>query len=160
MDEQAKKSLLRSIPYGLYAACTRSPDGEHHAFLLSWVTQASFDPPLIVACVHRDSRAYRHLAGQGRPIAINLLGSEQKPLATKILGDAEIDEETIAGQTIKQAANGCALLPSTLGAIEAEVVDEAGDGDHAVLVFEITDAHRFREGEPLTHETSGMTYAG
>lgn len=159
MDEEAKKHLLRSIPYGLYAACTRSPDGDHHAFLLSWVTQASFDPPLIVCCVHRESTAYEHLS-RAPALAINLLGDDQKELATRILGKGSVEGDRVAGEATKTAANGCLMLPSTLGAIEARVVDEAGEGDHAVLVCRVTDAHRFRDGEPLTHQTSGMTYAG
>lgn len=160
MDEDAKKSLLRSIPYGLYAACTRGPDGEDHVFLLSWVTQASFDPPLIVCCVHRESTAYQHLTDGEQAIAISLLGEDQAEVATRILGDPGIEEDSIAGEPTKRAANGCAMLTSTLGTIEARVTDEAGQGDHAVFVCEIEDAHAYREGEPLTHETSGMTYAG
>lgn len=161
MDQAAKKQLLRTIPYGLYAACTRGDDGDQNIFILSWVTQASFDPPLMVACVHKESRAYEHLtAGEREPIAINLLGDDQAALATEILKGAEFHEGQVAGTPYQPAANGCAALPETLGVIEAEVIDEASGGDHAILVLELTQATVFRSGEPLTHETSGMKYAG
>lgn len=60
----------------------------------------------------------------------------------------------------KTGANGCALLPSTLGAIEATVAEAVTKGDHTVFVCEVTEAHRFREGKPLTHETTGWNYGG
>ncbi len=161
MDEDAKTELLRSIPYGLYAACTTSPEADPHAFLLSWVTQASFEPPLLVACVHTDSTAYEHLtAPDGGQMAINLLGVDQQPFATSILQGAAFDEDEVSGEPYKLAANGCALIPSTLGALEVEVLDETAHGDHAVFVCEVTDAHAFREGDPLTHESTGWTYGG
>lgn len=159
MDEDAKTQLLRSIPYGLYAACTRSSD-EHHAFLLSWVTQASFDPPLLVCCVNTESTAYQHLTGQHPSMVVNLLGEDQQAFATTVLQGAAFEDDTVGGEPYKTAANGCAIVPSGLGALEVDVVDEANHGDHAVFVCEVTDAHAFRDDEPLTHESTGWTYGG
>ncbi len=160
MDEDAKTTLLRTIPYGLYIACTRGPEGDHHAFLLSWVTQASFEPPLVVCCVNTESTAYQHLTGERPRMVVNLLADDQKPLATTVLQGARFTSDEMSGEPYKEAENGCAILPSTLGALELHVVDEAHQGDHAVLVCQVHQAHTFREGEPLTHETSGWTYAG
>lgn len=160
MDQGTKQQLLRAVPYGLFAACTRSPEGEDHVFLLSWVTQASFEPPLLACGVHEESRAHEHLAEEGAPIAINLLGEQQAELARKLLEGPSFEDDEVAGTPRKQGANGCSLLPETLGAIEARVLDVMEGGDHDVVLVEITDVHRFREGELLTHETSGMTYAG
>lgn len=160
MDQGTKKTLLRDLPYGLFAACTRSDEGEDHVFLLSWVTQASFDPPLLACCVHTESRAHEHLSEPGSPLVINLLAADQEELARSILGGPAFEEEQVAGSPVKQASNGCALLVDTLGALEARVVDVAEGGDHDVFIVEIEDVHRFREGELLTHESSGMVYAG
>lgn len=161
MDEDAKADLLGTIPYGLYAACTRSPEGEPHAFLLSWMTQASFSPPLVTCCVHTDSTAYTHLTAEdGAPMAINLLGDDQKPFATRVLQGAAFEDGEVGEESYKEATNGCALIPSSLGALEVTVVDEVVHGDHAVFVCEITDAHAFRGGDPLTHENTGWSYSG
>lgn len=159
MDEKAKKKLLRVIPYALYAACTRGPTGEHHVFLLSWVTQASFEPPLVVCCVHRESRAHKELL-DSHVLTLNLLGADQKPFATEILKHAPFTKEDVAGQRFREGANGCAHVTSTLGAIELKVLERVSRGDHSVFVCEVTDAHAFREGEPLTHENTGWHYGG
>jgi flavin reductase (DIM6/NTAB) family NADH-FMN oxidoreductase RutF len=160
MDEETKKHLLRDLPYGLFAACTKSPEGEDHVFLLSWVTQASFEPPLLACCVHAESQAHDHLAEEGRPIAINLLADDQEELARTLLEGPAFEDDEVADTPYKEGANGCALLPETMGAIEARVVSVTEGGDHDILLVEIEDVHRFREGEILTHESSGMTYAG
>ncbi len=47
MDETAKKTVLRMIPYGLFVVSTRDGDTVNAA-AVNWVTQASFAPPLVV----------------------------------------------------------------------------------------------------------------
>src|SRR5207247_2291581 len=47
MDEAAKKSILRHFPYGLYAV-TVAHDGEDHGMTANWLTQAAFEPPMVV----------------------------------------------------------------------------------------------------------------
>lgn len=161
MDQAAKKRLLRTVPYGLYVATTKGDDGEH-AFLLSWVTQCSFDPPLVVCCVHREARAYKHLTAAPRaPLAVSVLGVEQQAFATEVLKGHAIEGETIVGEPIRRAKNGCVMVPSCLGALELEVVQEASqEGDHAAFVCRVTEAHAFREGAPMTHESTGWKYGG
>src|SRR2546427_4601434 len=55
MDEAAKKTVLRSFPYGLYAV-TVAHGGEEHGMTANWVTQASFEPPMVVVAVENTSK--------------------------------------------------------------------------------------------------------
>lgn len=161
MDEAAKKTQLRSVPYGLYVGCTRGDDGDH-AFLLSWFTQTSFKPPMVAIGVHRESRAYTHLT-EGEPgvIAVSLLGDDQQPFATEVLKGKAIDGDAIAGRPAKRGANGCIVVPDCLGALELEVLEETrAGGDHALFVCKVTEAHAFRDGSILTHEKTGWHYGG
>ena len=47
LDADAKKVLLRKIPHGLFVCGVRDGD-EVNGFTASWVTQGSFEPPLVV----------------------------------------------------------------------------------------------------------------
>ena len=47
MDEAAKKTTLRMIPYGLFVATTKDGDKVNGA-AVNWLTQALFAPPLVV----------------------------------------------------------------------------------------------------------------
>ena len=58
MDEDAKKTALRMIPYGLYVLTAEGKDGAVAAATINWVTQASFGPPLVVTGVKADSGAH------------------------------------------------------------------------------------------------------
>src|SRR5437764_9482304 len=55
MDEAAKKTVLRLFPYGLYAVTVKH-SGEEHGMTANWVTQASFDPPMVVVAVENTSK--------------------------------------------------------------------------------------------------------
>ena len=48
MDEAAKKTTLRMIPYGLFIAGVTDGQGKVTAAAVNWLTQASFAPPLVV----------------------------------------------------------------------------------------------------------------
>ncbi len=58
MDPNAKKTTLRMIPYGLYVLTAAHADGRVAAGTVNWVTQASFEPPLVAVGVKTDSHAH------------------------------------------------------------------------------------------------------
>ena len=56
MDPDHKKTALRMIPYGIYVL-TAEANGQTAAATVNWVTQTSFDPPLVAVAVKADSGA-------------------------------------------------------------------------------------------------------
>ena len=72
MDSQVKKSVLRMIPYGLYVLTSESKDGNIAAATINWVTQASFEPPLIAIGVKADSGAHE-IIKESKVFALNYL---------------------------------------------------------------------------------------
>ncbi len=81
LDEQAKKTMLRKIPHGLYICGVK--DGEEmNGFTVSWLMQSSFKPPLIVNCVKQDSGSHAMIKKTG-VFAISFLEDGQKDLAAK-----------------------------------------------------------------------------
>ena len=61
MDEAAKKTALRMIPYGMYVLTTKSQDGQDvGAATVNWLTQTSFSPPLVAVGVGRLRHAPAH----------------------------------------------------------------------------------------------------
>ena len=73
MDDATKKTALRMIPYGIYVMTAEGKDGATAAATVNWVTQTSFDPPLIVVGVKADSSAYAIVKDAGQ-FALNMLG--------------------------------------------------------------------------------------
>ena len=59
MDQDAKKTVLRMIPYGIYVLTADDGKGNVAAATVNWVTQTAFAPPLVVVGVKTDSGAYQ-----------------------------------------------------------------------------------------------------
>ena len=54
LNTDAKKTLLRKIPHGVFI-CGVAEGELVNGFTASWVTQGSFEPPLVVMAVRADS---------------------------------------------------------------------------------------------------------
>ena len=84
MDQAQKKTALRMIPYGLYVLTGESGDGTIVAATVNWVTQTSFEPPLVVVGVKADSATNAIIKSAGA-FALNILGKDQKGTALRVL---------------------------------------------------------------------------
>ena len=80
MNEDAKKTALRMIPYGLYVLTAEGQNGAVAAATVNWVTQAAFAPPLVVMGVKTDSGAHAIIKETGE-FALNILGKGQQGMA-------------------------------------------------------------------------------
>jgi flavin reductase (DIM6/NTAB) family NADH-FMN oxidoreductase RutF len=158
LDEQAKKTILRKIPHGLYICGVKDGDNVN-GFTASWVMQASFAPPLVVNCVKSDSGSHAMIKASG-VFALSFLEAGQKDLAQKffkpqrMVGDKFEDVESYLGET------GCPIISDCLGYVECQVVGTVEHGDHTVYVGEVIAAGVHREGEPLLLESTGWNYGG
>ena len=80
MNADAKKTVLRMIPYGIYVLTADDGKGNIAAATVNWVTQSAFAPPLVVVGVKTDSGAYKTVTDV-KAFALNMLGKEQKGVA-------------------------------------------------------------------------------
>src|SRR6187200_2175220 len=80
MNEDAKKTALRMIPYGLYVLTAEGKNGAVAAATVNWVTQTAFTPPLVVMGVKTDSGAHAIIKETGE-FALNILGKGQQAMA-------------------------------------------------------------------------------
>jgi len=158
LDEQAKKTMLRKIPHGLYICGVKDGD-EVNGFTASWVMQASFVPPLVVNCVKNDSKSHAMLKASG-VFALSFLEAGQKEMAQKFfkhqrrVGNKFEEVEFYTGET------GCPIISDSLGYVECRVVGAVEHGDHTVFVGEVIASGIHREGDQLLLESTGWQYGG
>ena len=159
LDEQAKKTMLRKIPHGLYVCGVK--DGEEmNGFTVSWLMQSSFKPPMVVNCVKQDSGSHEMIKNSG-VFAISFLDSNQKDLAAQFfkpkrrVGNKFEDIEFYEG-----AQTGCPIISDSLGYIECNVVGSVENGDHTVFVGEVIGSGIHREGKQLSLENTDWQYGG
>lgn len=158
MDEAAKRKALRMITYGLYVigVCR---DGELNGFTADWLTQTSFDPPLVALAVKRDTTSHAMIEASG-VFSVNVLESGQQELAAKFfrplhrVGNKLGDVEFYLGKT------GCPILREALGWFECEVIARFREGDHSVMIGQLVNAGVHRQGKPLALRETGWVYGG
>lgn len=159
LDEQAKKTMLRKIPHGLYICGVR--DGENmNGFTVSWLMQSSFKPPLVVNCVKQDSGSHAMIKKSGM-FAISFLDSDQKDLAAQFFKPQSRVGNKFEEVEFKEGKEtGCPIIVDSLGYIECRVVGSVEEGDHTVFVSEVIGAEVHREGNQLLLESTGWQYGG
>lgn len=161
MDPAAKKHALRLVPYGLYLAGSRHADGHTAVSLVSWFTQTSFTPPLVVLGMHKEGEAFKGV-GETGVLAVSLLGAAQKDLVKPFFKHVVVSEGKAGPLTAKLGtATGCPLLTDLPASLELKLVQIVEGGDHAAVVFEVIDAHvHHADMLALDHKTAGLHYAG
>ncbi len=158
MDAAAKKDLLRRLPFGLFAV-TVADGATSNAFTANWLTQAAFEPPMIMVAVENEGRSIAMIRASG-VLAINLLGEDQRDLAGQLGRSFARNPHKLDGVPHHPAPNGCPILDVALGWLACRVTGELPAGDHTVFVAEITDAGILHEGALLTMAVAGFRYSG
>ncbi len=139
MDADQKKTALRMIPYGIYVL-TAEDGGDVAAATVNWVTQTSFDPPLVVIGMKADSGAYQ-IAKRAGHFALNVLGKGQQGAAFAFFKPAEVADGKISGEAYRAGTTGAPLLDSAPAAVECKVAEIVERGDHHIVIGEVVDAH-------------------
>ncbi len=139
MDPNAKKTALRMIPYGLYVLTAEARDGRVSAATVNWVTQAAFEPPLIVVGVKADSSAHE-IIKDANAFALNILGKGQQNTAFAFFKSVEREGDTIGGEAFRSGTTGAPVLESAPAFIECSLVETIEKGDHSIFVGEVRDA--------------------
>lgn len=140
MNADAKKAVLRMIPYGIYVLTADDGKGNVGAATVNWVTQTAFAPPLVVVGVKTDSGAYQAVKS-AKAFALNMLGKESKGLAFTFFKPAAVADGKISGQAYRKGTTGAPLLEAAAGAVECKVTTIVEQGDHHIVVGEVVEAH-------------------
>ena len=139
MDPNAKKTTLRMIPYGMFVLTAAHPDGRVAAAAVNWVTQASFEPPLVAIGVKADSGAHA-LIKDTQKFALNVLGKGQQGVAFTFFKPAERKGDTISGEPVRAGSTGAPILTNAPAYVECTLETTVELGDHSIFVGKVVDA--------------------
>ena len=158
LNADAKKTLLRKIPHGLFI-CGVTEGEDVNGFTASWVTQGSFEPPLVVMAVRADSASNGMIRRTGK-FSLNVLAADQKDLAAVFFKPQKGMGGRFDAAPYQLGALGLPILDSGLGGVECEVVGQVDHGDHTVFVGEVKTATLHRDGAALELNATGWQYGG
>ena len=159
MDLEAKKKVLRSFTYGLYILTAQ--DGEEVAAgTVNWVTQASFQPPLIALGVKAESRLHALIERTGK-LCLMTLAHDQKGIAQDFFKPTTREGDRLNGHPFTPSPTfGLPLLTELPYWLEAEVRHLYKGGDHSLVVAEVVEAGVRYEAKPLVMWDTGWFYGG
>ena len=159
MDAKVRQKTLRLISNGVYVLTARC--GERFgAATVTWVSQISFRPPLVMAAVRRDSNVFQCLAESGSA-ALHIVGDGQGEIARRFFHPTAAANGTINGEPFAEGHTSAPVLPRLPAHVECRVgrVVDTG-GDHALVILEAVEAECRGEVRPLTVAETPWHYGG
>ena len=157
MDPAIKKQALRMFTYGLYAVTSIDGDAVN-AFTANWLTQVSFEPPLLAVSVENDSKSLPMIQHSGK-FAVNVLRSGQRELAGA-LGKSALKKPDKLANIAYTRHEDYIVLQDAQAWVACEVRQSISAGDSTLVLAEIVDAGVLAEGPPLTMSEAGFRHAG
>src|SRR5262249_42729045 len=156
-DAQTKRKTLRMLSNGMYVLTSRSRES-YGVATVTWVSQASFKPPLLMMAVRRESNVYRCLA-ESRVAALHVLAADQQEVARKFFFPTNAAVGMLNGEPFVKGKTTVPVLCNTPAHVECQV-NQIFDtlGDHSIVIFEVVDAEFRREARPLTIRDSPWEY--
>ncbi|MGH8686975.1 MAG: flavin reductase family protein [Burkholderiales bacterium] len=159
MDAKAKRQALRRISNGVYVLTSRS-GVRYGAATVSWVSQVSFKPPLVMAAVRRDSNVFACLAESGCAV-LHVVGERQQELARRFFHTTLAEGESINGEPFVAGTTDAPVLAALPVHVECRVARIADSGgDHALVILEVVEAQCRERVRPLTIAESPWEYGG
>jgi flavin reductase (DIM6/NTAB) family NADH-FMN oxidoreductase RutF len=139
MNDDARKTALRMIRYGIHVLTADNAKGNVGAATVNRVTQGPFAPPLVVIGVKGDSGAHTVVTGTGE-FALKMLGKDRKAAAFTFFKPAKVDGGKLSGMDFHAGHNGAPILNDAIAAVECSVKEIVAMGDHDIVVGEAIEA--------------------
>jgi flavin reductase (DIM6/NTAB) family NADH-FMN oxidoreductase RutF len=146
-DSRAFRTALGCFPTGI-AVMTAAGAESHIGITVNSFTSVSLDPPLVLWCIHRDSRRYKAFA-EAPGFTVSILGSVHKAVSSRLAGAGE---HSLDGIDLIPTELGPPALADSLAIFECARESVQDAGDHAILLGRVLRfARHDGAGAPLVY---------
>jgi flavin reductase (DIM6/NTAB) family NADH-FMN oxidoreductase RutF len=160
MDPKTRQKVLRLLTNGIYVMTARSGE-KFGAATVTWVSQAGFKPPLLMAALRKDGNVLECVL-ESRQAALHILDKQQANLAQAFFASAKESDGFLNGEPYTQGKQTSSpVLTNARAFLECEVREILQDsGDHAIVILEVVNAEIRQDVLPLTVADSPWEYGG
>jgi flavin reductase (DIM6/NTAB) family NADH-FMN oxidoreductase RutF len=150
------QTAFSQMTYGIYVLTTQH-ETIINGMIASWVSQVSYDPPLIMAALH-PNRFSQNLVEKSGHFALHVIAESQKSLIDKFMGPdpsgkfTDIDWQT--GET------GCPVLKNCLAWFECRIEETHQPGNHCLFIGKVVSAGCNDEARSLCTQDYDAVYTG
>ncbi|MEJ2234944.1 MAG: flavin reductase [Syntrophobacterales bacterium] len=145
--------LFGSLRTGVYIV-TVQDEGQINGVTTPWVTQLSYDPPMVMVAISPLRKCHEMITNSGQ-FAVNVLSSGQVDVASRFGLTTGHEMDKFEGVVPARTPAGNPLLSNVVAYIDCELVKTVAVGDHSLFVGEVIGAEVLDLTlSPLTFEPS------
>ncbi len=155
MSKSEIQKALDHLTYGIYVVTVGLERGAT-ALTASWVSQVSFEPPMVMVALGQE-RFSSLILRQGKKFVVNVLEEGQERLAGAFAADESGDRLSEIA-TVEPQTTGAPVLADALAYLDCEVAETVDVGDHTLFIGRVVGGGVLREGRPLSTAVSSLRY--
>lgn len=160
---------LKKITYGFHIVTSKKDARELQsreedylaAGLVSWVSQCSIDPPMIMLAIQKQSNLAETIR-KSRVFALNILGKADVKMIPPFSKDSQVEGNRLNGYIFKEGTTGCPVFESVPAYLECHLEEVLeSESDHVILVGKVVNHHLENpDAEPLMEWETDYHYGG
>ncbi len=154
--EKSWQQILGKMANGIYVLTTCHKD-EINGMIVSWVSQISYDPPLVMIAIH-PNRYSHHLVEKSGVFALHLIARNQFDFLGRFKGP--VPSSKFDSIQWNKGETGCPVFEDCIGYIECEVAEVIKPGNHTLFIGEIKNGQFFSREDPMSTLDYSGTYVG
>ena len=158
MNQDDKKYILKQFSYDVFILTSRNEE-KFCASTVTWVSQASFDPPLISVCIKRKSQSFE-IVQNSKAFILHCLEQNQKDIASDFFRLTNREGDYLNNHPFKFSTTNLPILTEPPAYFECKVVYILDKGDHPIFLAEIMYVTLNREFNSMDLKSTGWSYGG
>lgn len=152
--EEYVKAFMRNAPQ-LVTVVTTNDGNEIYGMTVSSFTSVSLKPPLVMACISKDSDTHDPII-RAKKFAVNLLSHEQAPISERFAMKAS-SKEKFKDISYRMSDLKLPIIEGSLANMQCKLWDYYEAGDHTIFIGEVVDVNLIKEDLPLVYYKRGYT---
>jgi 3-hydroxy-9,10-secoandrosta-1,3,5(10)-triene-9,17-dione monooxygenase reductase component len=150
VDGRALRTVCGMFVTGV-TVITSGEDGKAEGTTVNSFTSVSLDPPLVLFCLHNESRL-RSVVRESQKFVVNFLQGQQEGLARAFAGKGTAEIRDVVNHP---SVTGVPVLSDALAFLSCRLVDEFDGGDHTIFVGRVVEL-----GVPRQHQEPLVFFRG
>jgi ferric-chelate reductase [NAD(P)H] len=134
------EEALGNLTYGLYVVTT-SGAGKINGMIANWISQVSFDPPLIIACISKERLTHK-LIHESNSFGINIMDENDINIIGKFGYKSGEEENKFKDIKYSKSKRGNPILNNSIAYLECEVISYIEPGDHTIFIAKVIDGKK------------------
>ena len=147
---------LTHMTYGIYILTTKA-GREMNGMVASWVSQVSYEPPLVMVAIRKNRYSHKLILQSGI-FALNVVKKGSGMDLSRFKGPRLANK--FSGLSVDRKMTGCPIVKDALAYMDCKLKETIGTGDHTLFIGEILDAARLQEGQPMSSQDDSKVYLG